>query len=112
MFIAGIPTVLEPAYNDIWTIPDDKEKLAYWNAQDRELFHKVDPVVHFIRLQDEDFARAILDKKAPLIDGVQGRKTVEIFTAIYRSNRDNKPVKWPLVPEEGKDDYDGRLTAG
>ena len=112
MFIAGIPTVLEPAYNDIWTIPDDKEKLADWNAQDRELFHNVDPVIHFIRLQDEDFARAVLENKTPLIDGAQGRKTVEIFTAVYRSNRDKRPVKWPLVPEEGKDDYDGRLTTG
>ena len=109
MFIAGMPITLEPAYNDIWTIPEDKEKLASWIEQDRRLFKDVDPVVHFIRLQDEDFARAVLSKKAPLIDGAQGRKTVEIFTALYRSNRDNKPVQWPLFPEKGKNDFDGRI---
>jgi len=109
MFIAGIPATLEPAINDIWTIPGDQEKLAEWTAQDRDLFRSVDPVVHFIKLQDEDFARAIIDGRAPMIDGIQGRTTVEIFTAIYRSNRDNKPVKWPLVPEQ-KTDFDGRLT--
>jgi UDP-N-acetyl-2-amino-2-deoxyglucuronate dehydrogenase len=32
---------------------------------------------------------------------------VEIFTAIYRSNRDGRPVKWPLKPEHSCD-YDGR----
>ena len=36
-----------------------------------------------------------------------GRRTVELITAIYRSNRDKKPIKFPLVPEHGTD-YDGR----
>jgi len=43
-----------------------------------------------------------------LIDGEEGRKTVEIFTAIYRSNRDGKAIKLPLKPEYGND-FDGRL---
>ncbi len=44
-----------------------------------------------------------------LITGEDGRITVEIFTAIYRSTRDGKPVKWPLKPESGND-YDGRVS--
>jgi predicted dehydrogenase len=32
----------------------------------------------------------------PLVDGRAGRATVELFTAIYRSNRDRMPVRFPL----------------
>jgi len=39
----------------------------------------------------------------PLIDADAGRRTVEVFTAIYRSNRDKLPVTFPLKP----DDRDG-----
>ena len=34
---------------------------------------------------------------------------VELFTAIYRSTRDNLPVKFPLKAEDGRGDMDGRL---
>ena len=44
----------------------------------------------------------------PLVSGEEGRKTVEIFTAIYRSQRDGRPVKFPLQPETGRSDFDGR----
>ena len=30
---------------------------------------------------------------------------------IYRSQRDSRPVKFPLVPETSRDDFDGRTTA-
>jgi hypothetical protein len=43
-----------------------------------------------------------------MITGEDGRVTVEIFTAVYRSTRDNKPVKWPLKSEPGAG-FDGRL---
>jgi hypothetical protein len=33
------------------------------------------------------------------IPGEEGRKTVEIFEALYRSQRDRKPIKFPLAPE-------------
>jgi predicted dehydrogenase len=107
MFVAGLSSVQEPAINDIWTIPGEQEKIAEWRAQDRDLFLGTDPVIHFIRLQIEDFAQAVINRRTPLIDGVEGRKTVEIFTALYRSNRDNRPVSWPLSPE-ATDDFDGR----
>ncbi len=37
------------------------------------------------------------------------RKAVELFTVIYRSRRDGKPVQFPLDAELGADDFDGRL---
>jgi len=44
-----------------------------------------------------------------MVTGAEGRITVEIFTAIYRSMRDQRAIKWPLKPEY-KNDFDGRLS--
>jgi UDP-N-acetyl-2-amino-2-deoxyglucuronate dehydrogenase len=53
---------------------------------------------------------AISNNSDPLVTGEEGRKTVELFTAIYRSTRDNQPVKFPLHPETERNDMDGRLN--
>ena len=67
-------------------------------------------MTHYHRIQIEDFLQAIIEDRPPAVDGHEGRKVVEIFTAVYRSQRDGRPVKFPLTPEVGRDDYDGRLT--
>jgi predicted dehydrogenase len=46
--------------------------------------------------QIEDFLNALEENREPLITGEDGRRTVELFTAIYRSTRENAPVKFPL----------------
>lgn len=107
MFIAGMSAITEPPVNDLWTIPGEEHLLEKWKQEDTALFETVDPTVYFHARQIEDFLGAILQGRKPLIDGEEGRRTVEIFTAIYRSTRDRKPIKFPLQPEEG-DDYDGR----
>lgn len=43
--------------------------------------------------QIEDFITSIQQKKQPLIDGKEGRKAVEIITAIYESSRKGELVK-------------------
>ena len=63
----------------------------------------------FHQLQVEDFLQAISEGREPIITGEEGRKTVEIFTAIYRSQRDRTPVKFPLPVEVDRSDFDGRL---
>ena len=109
MFIAGMTSILEPPVNDLWTVPGEEEMLAMWVKEDSEFFHSLkDPMEYFHERQIEDFLQAVLEGRRPLITGEDGRVTVEIFTAIYRSTRDNKPVKWPLMPE-GREDFDGRL---
>jgi UDP-N-acetyl-2-amino-2-deoxyglucuronate dehydrogenase len=109
MFIAGMTNILEPPVNDLWTIPGEEEMLAQWLREDTDFFHSLkDPMAYFHERQIEDFLRALLEGRRPLITGEDGRVTVEIFTAIYRSTRDNKPVKWPLLPENSGD-FDGRL---
>ena len=108
MFIAGMAPITEPPLNDLWTIPGEEILLKKFTLEDEELFNKVDPMVHFIRLQIEEYLDALENDREPLVNGEEGRKTVELFTAIYRSTRDNKPVKFPLSPETDRDDFDGR----
>jgi UDP-N-acetyl-2-amino-2-deoxyglucuronate dehydrogenase len=111
MFIAGMSNITEPAYNDIWTVPGETANLEKWKAQDTEFIKTINPMEYYHRLQIGEFLDAIMAGREPAITGEDGRKTVEIFTAIYRSQRDGKPVKFPLKAETGRTDMDGRLTA-
>jgi predicted dehydrogenase len=44
----------------------------------------------------ESFARAILDGKTPDIPGEEGRKTLEVIMAAYKSAELHQPVELPL----------------
>lgn len=109
MFIAGMAPITEPPVNDLWTIPGEEKLLEEFTREDQELYDRVDPMVHFIRLQIEETLDAIENNREPLVNGQEARRTVELFTAIYRSTRDNRPVKFPLWPEPDSMDMDGRL---
>jgi predicted dehydrogenase len=108
MFVAGMSTVLEPPVNDLWTIPGEEKLLSKWIKKDSELFNSIDPTVFYMERQIEDFLEALETDRNPMVTGEDGRRTVELFTAIYRSTRDNLPVKFPLQPENSND-MDGRL---
>lgn len=108
MFIAGMSNITEPPLNDLWTIKGEEALLEQWKQEDTEFFNKINPMVYFHERQIENFLRALINGTKPLIDGEEGRKTVELFTAIYRSNRDRVSVKFPLKPEN-KPDFDGRF---
>lgn len=110
MFIAGMSNIAEPPVNDLWTVLGEEKLLDSWIKEDSEFFNTIDPTVYYIERQIEDFLIAIQEDRNPLVTGEEGRKTVELFTAIYRSQRDQKPLKFPLKPEIGKDDYDGRIS--
>jgi predicted dehydrogenase len=112
MFIAGMTTVAEPPINDVWTLPGEEEMLARWQKEDADFFATVDATRHYHRLQIQEFLQAVLAGRPPMVAGEEGRKTVEIFTAIYRSQRDGRPVKFPLTPEAGRNDFDGRRAGG
>jgi predicted dehydrogenase len=109
MFIAGISKITEPPLNDLWTIKGEEQMLKKWQNEDTDLFNRIDATTFFLKKQDEDFLKAVINGTKPLIDGEEGRKTVEIFTAIYRSQRDNRAIKFPLGPEYGND-FDGRIV--
>lgn len=87
----------------------EENMLEIWKKEDFDFFNSIDAMMYYHERQIEDFLKSILKGTKPLIDGEDGRKTVEIFTAIYRSNRDKVPVKFPLKPEY-KDDFDGRVS--
>jgi UDP-N-acetyl-2-amino-2-deoxyglucuronate dehydrogenase len=110
MFIAGMSSITEPPMNDIWTIKGEESFLEKWKKEDADFFGKINPMDYFHERQIEDFLRSIIKGEKPLIDGEEGRKTVELFTAIYRSTRDKKPIRFPLQPEQGTD-FDGRLKS-
>jgi predicted dehydrogenase len=109
MFIAGMAPITEPPVNDLWTIPGEEDKLEEFTKEDEALFDRINPMEYFIRLQIAEFLDALDHNREPLVNGEQARQTVELFTAIYRSNRDNKPIKFPLSPENHRNDLDGRL---
>jgi UDP-N-acetyl-2-amino-2-deoxyglucuronate dehydrogenase len=99
MFIAGMSGVAEPPVNDLWTIPGEEKMLKEWIKKDTKTFNNCDPTVYYMQCQIEDFITAIRNNTEPSVSGEAGRRTVELFTAIYRSTRDNIPIKFPLKPE-------------
>ncbi|HET6883793.1 MAG TPA: Gfo/Idh/MocA family oxidoreductase [Pirellulales bacterium] len=47
--------------------------------------------------QFRDFVEAIQEDRAPLIDGREGRRAIEIILGIYKAAESGKPVKLPLA---------------
>ena len=94
-FIAGVSKIAEPPLNDLWTIPGEEHLLAEYQAADRERFHSIDPTAHYHSLQIRDFLCAIQSGRPPLVTALDGRAVVEMFTAIYESNRTRSAVTLP-----------------
>ncbi len=98
-FIAGMSAIAEPPLNDVWTIPGEESRLAEWQAEDRARFAQIDATTHYHALQIQDFAQAIRDDRKPLVSGEEGRVVVEMFTAIYRSQQERRPIALPIAAE-------------
>jgi len=97
MFLPGQPAVLEPPLNDIWTIPGEEQQLPGLHIADRAEFNATnDPVEYYVRQQNRDFIVAVSENREPLVTAKEGRKTVELFTAIYRSSKERKAIRLPL----------------
>jgi UDP-N-acetyl-2-amino-2-deoxyglucuronate dehydrogenase len=91
-FIAGVSTILEPPLNDLWTIPGEEDELLRFQAEDRARFREIDAVAYYHALQIEDFLRAIIDDRPPLVTGEDGRGVVALFQAIYESSREGRAI--------------------
>jgi UDP-N-acetyl-2-amino-2-deoxyglucuronate dehydrogenase len=108
MFVAGMSNILEPPVIDLWTVPGEEEMFPEWVKEESDFFNELPNQMEYYHERNiEDFLQAVLEGRTPMITGEEGRVTVEIFTAIYRSARDGIAIKWPLNPE-GRSDYDGR----
>ena len=109
-FVSGVTTEVEPPINDIWTVPGEEHLLARWQDEDRSRSGTIDLMTHYHKLQIQDFLQAVIEDREPAVTGREGRNPVEIATAIYRSQRDGRPVKFPLDAVEGSEQFDGRLS--
>jgi predicted dehydrogenase len=101
-FVAGMTTIVEPPVTDLWTVAGEENLLAAFQAEDRKEFAAVDGTVYYHRLQIRDFLHATREGRQPLVTGEDGRAVVELFTAIYQSNRDRKSVRLPLLAGGGR----------
>jgi predicted dehydrogenase len=99
MFIPGLTKIADSAFNDIWTVPGEERMPALWKEEDAALFASVNPMEHFHRLQVEDFLQAVIEGRPPAVTAADGRRVVELFTAIYRATRDGRPVRFPVPAE-------------
>jgi UDP-N-acetyl-2-amino-2-deoxyglucuronate dehydrogenase len=118
---ASVGVIEEPegavGYNDLWTIPGEEplrdESLRNHVERGEYIYRGIvhddpptwytgyrfqqpaEPSYHAVQLRD--FMRAIQTGRKPLVDGHEGRKSVELMLAIYRSGRVGVPVRLPLV---------------
>ncbi len=95
-FIAGVSEIAEPPLNDVWNIPGEEHRLSEFQAEDRIRFASVNATSHYHMLQIRDFLQAILADRTPSVTGEDGRKVVALFTAIYRSQNEHKPIAFPI----------------
>jgi predicted dehydrogenase len=94
-FISGVTEKMDPPFNDIWTIPGEENKLEAWNCEDRARPWPV--MTHYHKLQLADFLNAVSEDREPLVGAEDGRRVVELFTAVYRSQREHAPQRLPLL---------------
>lgn len=95
-FVAGQSGIADPPFNDVWTIPGEEDALARFQTTDREHFQQIDATEHYHTLQIQDFLQAVLGDRPPQVSGIEGRTVVEMFTAIYRSQEEGRPIRFPL----------------
>ena len=117
---ASVSVIEEPegavGYNDLWTIPGEeqvREKSLREHVDRGEYIYRApvweepptwytgyryqgaaSPSYHAVQLQD--FLQAILEGREPLVNGEEGRKSLELMVAIYRSGRTGAAVRLPL----------------
>lgn len=99
MFVPGLVAISDAPFNDLWTIPGEESLAPGWKEEDAALFRSLDPMAHFHALQIQGFLQSVLAGCPPAVTAEDGRRTVELFTAIYRANRDSRPVRFPLRAE-------------
>lgn len=92
MFVAGQSTISEPPANDLWTVPGEEHLLAQWVKEDADHFNSVDNMVFFFAEQLKEFCQAVDEGRAPAVTGEDGRRVVQLFQAIYESQRTGQVV--------------------
>jgi UDP-N-acetyl-2-amino-2-deoxyglucuronate dehydrogenase len=94
-FISGVTEKMDPPFNDIWTIPGEEQNIKPWTEEDSN--RPWDVMTHYHEMQLADFLEAVLEDRAPAVDGEAGRQVVELFTAVYRSQQEHSVLSLPLA---------------
>ncbi|MBT2657124.1 Gfo/Idh/MocA family oxidoreductase [Bacillus sp. ISL-18] len=87
-----------------WKVRASKSKENGFPERDEELEHKLQEAYEQLpnleyeghTAQIDDLLAAIEGKKEVLVDGKEGRKTLELITAIYQSSSTGQTVKLPI----------------
>ena len=79
------------AQNDIWTVPEDQDKLGEWRVHDQSIGSGELPNFHAYQLRD--VIDAFRTGREPAVTGEDGRRVVAIIQGIYESGRTGRPVK-------------------
>jgi UDP-N-acetyl-2-amino-2-deoxyglucuronate dehydrogenase len=93
-FISGVTEKMDPPFNDIWTIPGEEKNLEVWNREDRA--RPCNVMTYYHQLQLADFLSAVSEDREPAVDGEAGRRVVELFTGVYRSQLKHTSLQLPL----------------
>lgn len=80
--------------NNIWTVASEADLLPQWQVDDLGRADQIDIMSHYHRLAVQDFQHAIMEDRPPMVPGEDGRVTVAIFDAVYRSGRERRVVGW------------------
>lgn len=98
--------VLEEEDLKMWAFaqstPEDAALLEQMQGKTQTGGGAADPAAighHGHAAQFRDVAEAIRTGRRPLIDGREGRRSVELILAIYKSAETGKPVKLPLASD-------------
>ena len=94
-FVAGVDSPVEPAFNDLWTVPGEAPLLASWQAADRAAAAAVEITDHYHELQLRDFLDAVRDGRDPAVAGTDGLAVAELIDAVYRAGRGGGSVTLP-----------------
>src|ERR1019366_5699736 len=94
-FISGVTEKMDPPFNDVWTIPGEEGQLADWSREDRSRPWNV--MTHYHEMQLGEFLCAVLEDREPAVNAEDGRRVVELFTAVYRSQDRGAPIQLPLA---------------
>jgi predicted dehydrogenase len=54
-------------------------------------------MTHYHKLQLADFLDAVSENREPLVGPDDGRRVVELFTAVYRSQKEHASQRLPLA---------------
>ena len=60
--------------------------------------HEFEPASH--RKLAKDFVEAILEKRQPSVDVKEIRRSLQVLTAIYKSNRTGRRVDLPIEKDD------------